>query len=65
MIKIIRRDFIKKGLAVGAIGAVASVSALANGSNQISGGVTVGKSKKKEILYKKNANWEAYFKASE
>lgn len=60
-----RRDFIKKSLTVGAIGAVASVGALAKSSDQLSGGVSVGKSKKKEILYKKNANWEAYFKASE
>lgn len=62
-----RRSFLKKTLSVGAVAATVSVGAIASdtgvktaGSN----GVVKGKSKKKEILYAKTANWDAYYRAA-
>ncbi|AOO66443.1 twin-arginine translocation signal domain-containing protein [Sulfurospirillum halorespirans] len=64
-----RRSFLKKTLSVGAVAATVSVGAIASdtgaktaGSN--SNGVVKGKSKKKEILYTKTANWDAYYHAA-
>lgn len=62
-----RRSFLKKTLGVGAVVAVGGVNAIASSqdsSASASNGVVVGKAHKKEILYKKTANWEAYYKAS-
>lgn len=62
-----RRSFIKKTLGASALLATSGVStALANDTKSInsSSGVVVGKSKKKEILYKQTAEWEAFYKAS-
>ena len=62
-----RRSFLKKTLGASAVVAAVGVSAIASetgvqtaGSN----GVVKGKSKKKEILYKKTANWDAYYNAA-
>jgi len=62
-----RRSFLKKTLGASAVVATVGVSAIASdkgvqtaGSN----GVVKGKSKKKEILYKKTANWDAYYHAA-
>lgn len=58
-----RRSFLKKALGTSALVAASGVIASdksVNGSN----GVVVGKSAKKEILYKKTLNWEAYYKAA-
>ena len=64
-----RRTFLKATLGATALGVGTFVSAkcslaeektsLRNGS-----GVVVGHSPKKEILYKKTANWDAYYKAA-
>ena len=61
-----RRGFIKKALGTGAAIAVASgVGAVASEKPKASGnGVVKGKSPKKEILYKKTANWEIYYNAA-
>lgn len=62
-----RRSFIKKTLGASALIATSGVSvALANDTKSInsSSGVVVGKSNKKEILYKQTAEWEAFYKAS-
>ena len=61
-----RRDFIKKSALV--VGATAvSATALAAANNEASyeadsNGVVVGKSPKKEILYKKTKAWEEFYK---
>lgn len=62
-----RRSFLKKTLGAGAVVATVGVSAIASdkgaktaGSN----GVVKGHSKKKEILYTKTANWDAYYHAA-
>ncbi len=63
-----RRSFLKKTLGTGAVVAAVGVSAIASdkgGHTAGSNGVVIGKSKKKEILYKKTANWEAYYRAAE
>ena len=61
-----RRDFLKKSLKVGAAGGVLAVSAVAKvTSDDLAPGdnrVVVGKSNKKEVLYKKSKNWETYYK---
>ena len=63
-----RRDFLKKSLKVGAAGGVLAVSAVAKvTSDDLSpddNGVVVGKSNKKEVLYKKSKNWETYYKTA-
>ncbi|PLY06246.1 MAG: Tat pathway signal protein [Arcobacter sp.] len=60
-----RREFVKKALATSALvvttGAIASNSKITESS---SSGVVVGKSTKKEILYKETQNWDAFYKAS-
>jgi hypothetical protein len=60
-----RRSFIKKTLGASAVVAAAGVTAVASEKHSTgSNGVVVGKSKKKEILYKKTAHWEAYYHAA-
>ncbi|AXH14700.1 twin-arginine translocation signal domain-containing protein [Malaciobacter mytili] len=61
-----RRSFIKKTLSASALVAAGSSVALAssNTKNSSSSGVVVGKSPKKEILYKETKEWEAFYKAS-
>lgn len=62
-----RREFLKKSLKVGAIGAVAATSAAAakmtsDDMPSDGNGVVVGKSSKKETLYQKSKEWEYYYK---
>ena len=61
-----RRDFLKKSLKVGAASGVLAVSAVAKVTSddlaRDDNGVVVGKSNKKEVLYKKSKNWETYYK---
>jgi len=63
-----RRSFIKKTLGASAlVAAGAATTAIANSDTKnftSSNGVVVGKSNKKEILYKETAEWEAFYKAS-
>ncbi|MDC0933064.1 twin-arginine translocation signal domain-containing protein [Arcobacteraceae bacterium] len=61
-----RRNFIKKA-AIVTTGAVAGATVMAANSNpsvkQADGnGVVIGKSKKKEILYKHTPAWEEFYK---
>ncbi|XPV67881.1 MAG: Tat pathway signal protein [Halarcobacter sp.] len=61
-----RRDFAKKtAIVVGATAVGATALAAANSSTSLevdSNGVVVGKSNKKEILYKKTKAWEEFYK---
>ncbi|MDD3324836.1 MAG: twin-arginine translocation signal domain-containing protein [Sulfurospirillaceae bacterium] len=61
-----RRGFVKKaaiaGVAVTAVGVVGA-QAGAKGSKS-SNGVVIGKSKKKEINYKKTQAWEDFYKSA-
>ena len=62
-----RRDFLKKSLKVGAVGGtVLDAAAIAKPtSDELTpddNGVVVGKSSKKEVLYKKSKEWEYYYK---
>ena len=61
-----RRSFLKKTLGAGAVVATVGVSAVASDNAKFVGsnGVVKGKSKKKEILYAKTANWDAYYRAA-
>ncbi|MDD2384288.1 MAG: Tat pathway signal protein [Sulfurospirillaceae bacterium] len=61
-----RRGFVKKAAVVGAVTAVGVVTAHAAGAtgSNSSNGVVVGKSKKKEITYKKTRAWEDYYKSA-
>ena len=60
-----RRNFLKKAAIVTA-GAVAGTTVMtANSTSSIeadTNGVVVGKSNKKEILYKKTAQWDSFYK---
>lgn len=61
-----RRGFVTKAAIVGAVtavGVVTAQAASATGSNS-SNGVVIGKSKKKEITYKKTQAWEDYYKSA-
>jgi hypothetical protein len=63
----VRRGFIKKTLGVSALVAVGGVTAIASDKGdkaRVSNGVVVGKSKKKEILYKRTAQWDAFYNAA-
>lgn len=66
--KVQRRSFIKKALGTGAVVGLGSATmAMASGDTKSinsSNGVVVGKSNKKEILYKQTAEWEAFYKAN-
>ena len=59
-----RRDFLKKGAVVAGATAVGSAALFANSKSYEadSNGVVLGGSNKKEILYKKTATWEEYYK---
>ncbi len=61
-----RRGFLKKLAGAGAVAASAgTVAALASEKQKTepdSNGVVVGHSRKKEILYRKTAAWEEYYK---
>lgn len=62
-----RRDFLKKSLKVGAAGGtiLAAASIAKPTGDELTGdgnGVVVGKSNKKEVLYKKSKEWEYYYK---
>ena len=61
-----RRGFVKKAAVVGAIATVGVVAAQASGStvSNSSNGVVLGKSKKKEITYKKTQAWEDFYKSA-
>ena len=62
-----RRNFVKKALGAGAVLAAASTVSMANSGNKnfsSSAGVVVGKSKKKEVLYKETQEWEDFYKRS-
>jgi len=63
-----RRSFIKKALSTSALVAASGATvAMANNSSKnanSSNGVVVGRSSKKEILYKETKEWEAFYKAS-
>ncbi|WP_294966551.1 Tat pathway signal protein [Sulfurimonas sp.] len=61
-----RRSFIKKALGASALVAASTTIAMASGSKQeaSSGGVVVGKSHKKEILYKETQAWDDFYKSS-
>lgn len=60
-----RRGFLKATLLGSALSAV-GVSALASSANapSPSNGVVIGKSKKKEITYKKTQAWEDFYKSA-
>ena len=65
-----RRKFLKMAAGVGAAGIgtlVAAKYSLATEATPVStpsNGVVVGTSPKKEILYKKTAQWDMYYKSS-
>ncbi len=60
-----RRGFVAKAALVGAFAAVGVVSATASSSDSKgTNGVVLGKSKKKEITYKKTQAWEDYYKSA-
>ena len=62
-----RRDFLRKSLKVGAVGGtfLATAATAKPTSDELEpdgNGVVVGKSSKKEVLYKKSKEWEYYYK---
>ncbi len=59
-----RRGFVKKAAIAGAVATVGVVAAQAGAGSNSSGGVVVGKSKKKEITYKKTQAWEDFYKSA-
>ncbi len=65
-----RRKFLKTTLGAGAAGVgtfLAAKTGFAKSSSEestSSNGVVVGTSPKKEILYKKTAHWDIYYKSS-
>ena len=60
-----RRDFLKKSLKIGALGAagVAASQALAKGEKDY-GDTVRGKSPKKEVLYWESEAWKKYYKVA-
>nr|WP_314381505.1 Tat pathway signal protein [uncultured Campylobacter sp.] len=60
-----RRDFLRKSLKIGAVGAVgiAASQALAK-SEQDYGDTVRGKSPKKEVLYWESEAWKKYYKVA-
>ena len=58
-----RRGFLKKAAVVGAATAVGAVAATGK-QTYSSNGVVVGKSPKREILYKKTQNWERFYQSA-
>ena len=63
-----RRSFIKKALGASAIAvagsSVAMASAVSSKTEVSSNGVVIGKSRKKEVLYKETQAWEDFYKSS-
>lgn len=60
-----RRGFVAKAALVGAVATAGVVGVQASSSDSKStNGVIVGKSKKKEITYKKTQAWEDYYKSA-
>ncbi|PID77328.1 MAG: Tat pathway signal protein [Deltaproteobacteria bacterium] len=63
-----RRKFLKITAGAGVAGLATMLKAkcgiAAENEQSSSNGVVVGKSPKKEILYKKNENWDRYYKSS-
>lgn len=62
-----RRGFLRKLAGAGAVAATAGVATAVAGETkktQQSGGVVVGHSPKKEILYKKTEAWDEYYSAA-
>ncbi len=65
-----RRVFLKTTLGAGVVGVgtiLAAKCSMADdqaNASENSNGVVIGQSPKKEILYKKTANWDAYYKAA-
>ena len=60
-----RRGFVKKAVIAGAVGAAGVATLQASTAKpSSSGGVVVGKSKKKEITYKKTEAWEEYYRSA-
>ncbi len=57
-----RRSFLKKAAVVGSAAAVGAVAASAGSSD--SGGVVIGKSRKKEITYRKTRAWEDFYRSA-
>ena len=61
-----RREFAKRAAIIGAITTSSTAVLAATGDSSVQGdsnnGVVVGKSRKKEILYKKTAAWEEFYK---
>ncbi len=61
---IMRRNFLKKATVGSAVVAIGLTTVASAESKTTSGGVVVGKSKKKEITYKKTQAWEDYYKSA-
>jgi hypothetical protein len=64
-----RRSFIKKTLSAGAVAMAGSTVVMANAVSSNthqanSNGVVIGKSNKKEILYKETLAWEDFYRSS-
>lgn len=60
-----RREFLKKALKIGAVGAVAgatTVGAVEQRDSADSSGVVQGHSNKKEVLYWESKDWKKYYK---
>jgi Spy/CpxP family protein refolding chaperone len=60
-----RRSFLKKAAVVGTVATVGTVAATASTDNSYSSnGVVVGKSPKKEIIYKKTKAWDDFYRSA-
>ena len=60
-----RRDFLKKSLKIGAVGAAGIAASQALAKNEQDYGDTVrGKSPKKEVLYWESEAWKKYYKVA-
>ncbi len=62
-----RRSFLKKAAVASALTAVGTATAYAAGtksSTYSSDGVVVGRSNKKEIIYKKTEAWDEYYRSA-
>lgn len=61
-----RREFAKRAAIIGAVAASGTAVLAATGDSSVQGdsnnGVVLGSSRKKEILYKKTAAWEEFYK---
>lgn len=61
-----RRGFLKKLATAGAVASASAVAAVTGEEKKVqsSDGVVIGKSNKKEIIYKKTEAWEDYYSAA-